>query len=144
MSAFLCAKETFDAIVSTMCTWQKYKNTQNWNTESALGFIEQLQYDPEEENIQQHLARRLYALNLEALDQRYGDPEVWDYGYEYSHVLPVKTIDLYQAIGCLLYQCSEGNVPDDDLFKRVATVKDALAHDIVTKTLDYESSKMWH
>lgn len=49
-------------------------------------------------------------------------------------------IDCYKAISCLLYQCSEGNVPETSLFGELAKLRNDLAGIIVCGLPEYEAA----
>src|SRR4051812_1158656 len=76
------------------------------------------------------LGRDLYALNREAVRQRYGtaDP-VPEYRFRPPGDVP--KVQLYKSLRCLLYQCSEGDVPETALYRRVEERANGLAREIV-------------
>ena len=69
------------------------------------------------------LGKRLYVLNWDAVNQRYGTQESGTEGdaYKWSPDLDknVSQMQLLKSIHCLHYQCSEGNVPEKELFKEL-------------------------
>jgi hypothetical protein len=75
------------------------------------------------------LARDLWRMNATALVQRYGDePEEFEADInEYSAPKPSQDIfQILKSAQCLLYQCSEGNVPEMPLFVELQSAVDAL------------------
>lgn len=74
------------------------------------------------------LGMMLYELNVRALRARYpGDVHVAP-AYRY---VPENRIDLmqhYKSLRCFLYQCGEGDVPEQPLYLRLVAVRDHLAH----------------
>jgi hypothetical protein len=83
------------------------------------------------------LARDMHALNVEAYNQRYGSSEeLPSLKFEF-----VVTSDLlaFKNLGCLLYQCAEGNVPDTDLYKALRKLEGVLAKAIVIQMPEYEA-----
>jgi hypothetical protein len=148
MSAFLCDEKIFDNIASTLAHYAEYKPYWASRTAHCANFITKLTVKNEDGTIKLHptlreqtevFARRLYELNLEAICQRYTDGSGDDYGYKFTQRPPVQNkTALYKSLGCLIYQCSEGNVPEMDLFKRLEQIYDAMAHDIVSSTKEYD------
>ena len=95
------------------------------------------------------IGRDLYAMNIKAVTQRYPDCAPADMpgpidqsdigeGYRFNPVVatPCK-VARYKAVSCLLYQCSEGDVPETALFKFLSERLDRLAHDIVASLPAY-------
>lgn len=76
------------------------------------------------------LARDLWEMNVRALQQRYSaNPK------DYEDVIaaygdPQPSINPYQVLksaNCLLYQCSEGDVTEEPLFKELEQASEALS-----------------
>lgn len=90
------------------------------------------------------IAARLYAMNQQAIRQRYPDThseggydEIPDYhpgGY------PPRPVAAHKAITCLLYQCSEGNVVQSPLYRELLTLRDTLANQIVADMPEWEKA----
>ena len=84
------------------------------------------------------LGQKLYALNAEAVQQRYGD----DFA-ERVNFTPepgvVSKISAVKALHCLRYQCSEGNVPSKKLFKMLSRAIEILSEDIVCNLPEWNS-----
>jgi hypothetical protein len=80
------------------------------------------------------VGQRLLEMNIEAVRQRYGhaDQTKSDVaGYVYA--MPDASdgsVHTYKAMQCLLYQCTEGNVPEQDLYKIVKQAKDWLGNEL--------------
>jgi hypothetical protein len=99
------------------------------------------------------LGRELYALNNDALDTRYPhDAEGRDelehnfMGRSFELVRPRRCFDAamvqrFKSLGCLLYQCTEGDVPDSELFKRAEIAKGKLAIRMVEASAIYDAAK---
>jgi len=116
MSAWLVSNETISKIANT--TMKDVKNAELF-------------------------AKDLHKMNVNALMDRYHD----DYTEMLSAFKYIPTVifaDKYQyhkSLSCFLYQCSEGNVPEMALFKKVEEVQRKLAYDIVTKTSEWDEAK---
>lgn len=93
-----------------------------------------------------NMANELELMNLKALHQRYGDDIIKTYSFkraDFRNALlsPSKKRNLMQAhksIGCFLYQCSEGTVPEETLYKQIKELKSDTADEIVRMQDGYE------
>lgn len=104
---------------------------------------------------EQTLLKDLWAMNIEAVNQRYHlkDSAKEDLKMEYlSYIKSLEEIkrkissrDLYQLYSscrCLYYQCSEGDVPEKSLYKTLEKVILGLARNILTENKVKETSKL--
>lgn len=66
------------------------------------------------------IGAELYTLNCDAVNTRYSHhPERQEPpNYKYSPVSP-SDVQLLKSLQCLIYQCSEGEIPERDLHKRM-------------------------
>jgi len=88
------------------------------------------------------LGRDLYAMNKAAVSWRYdgdldGFEEVPD-PYEYEDPGKLTVAGMYKSIACLTYQCAEGDVPNNALYKVAARVEERLIYEL---TLDPVASE---
>ena len=101
---------------------------------------------------QKECANRLKILNLESLNQRYGDnwddvdAEVSDERFDkYPIRIMNKTpapslIQSLKHVQCYLYQCNEGNVPDSPLYKDVEKLQNGLIWEIISNMKEYNEA----
>jgi hypothetical protein len=89
---------------------------------------------------QTKLGLSLIAMNILAVQQRYPREVIeYDHMATYTYSEPSKVPDCvdavaaWKALQCLLYQCSEGNVPELALFKQVEEYADKLGEMIKRK-----------
>ena len=88
------------------------------------------------------LARKLAAMNAEALEQRYhGDYPVDIDAYTYKPERQDDMIQLYKSISCFQYQCYEGNVPECELYKHVEYYQAKLANSIIYGLPEFEKAE---
>jgi hypothetical protein len=130
MSCFIVSADTIDRILSTIELqggWARHavhlppSYLYDWNT----------------------LGRTMLDLNAQAYRQRYGDgandnaderePYVWEGRY-------VTLIEGYKSLRCLLYQCTEGTVPDEPLYAALSAYADALAVMLVERLPAYQAA----
>jgi len=79
------------------------------------------------------LGVRLREMNEAAVRARYNDADEADMipgPYEYEYVPNPTVSQLYKSLGCYLYQCSEGDIPEDPLFKALEDWWTQIAHHI--------------
>ena len=94
------------------------------------------------EHTQKSMANALKQMNLEALYQRYDDE------YDGSDCIVSPTlyphatspIQTYKHIQCFLYQCSEGDVPECLLYKKVRKLQYQVAYSIVENLPEYNEA----
>ena len=87
------------------------------------------------------LGQDLFMMNLRALNARYNDdvPE----GVEYTYPMRFMATPLehsLRACECLMYQCSEGNVPDEPLFKNLKAFAEELRSAIIDRSAIYQAA----
>jgi hypothetical protein len=82
------------------------------------------------------MGQQLYRLNAEAVLQRYGRPEDVP-EYRYAVVFP-PLIQQLKSLSCLIYQCSEGNVPQTALYQSLVRRKIDLTREIVCNSEEYD------
>lgn len=153
MSAFIVEPETMSLAVSAI----DYARRSLWKPSELCGFNPTGELDsmptPSE------LGRRFYTLNQEAIRQRYpGDEDYASIPPDYQHPQSFFSFDgcnhareftaaemphvvaSYKALCCLTYQCSEGNVPETDTYKRLIECEQFLAANIVCSLPEYAAA----
>ena len=102
---------------------------------------------------QKDCANKLKTMNLESLNQRYGDTydkvdaEVSDEKFdEYPIRIMNNTpspplINSLKHVQCFLYQCTEGDVPDSPLYKDVEKLQESIIWEIITNMKAYNDAK---
>jgi hypothetical protein len=91
-------------------------------------------------NNEEELGEAMYRLNLQAVDARYGDLEsanLCDLDYRYRYELG-QLIPVIKSLQCWRYQCSEGAVPETELYQIMQGYLHTLALRVVAGTKEYE------
>ena len=87
------------------------------------------------------IGRKLFLMNRRALRDRYPSHHhpLPEYNFQdgRSATTPVERL---KAIRCLIYQCSEGKVPDSKLYKELEVMSGRLANVIVQNTHEYDGA----
>lgn len=87
----------------------------------------------------QRLAADMYAMNVRAVNGRYGD-DTPEGPYAFGGGNLRGRIATYKALRCYLYQCSEGDVPEEPLYKALDTWAQRLADEIISALPEYEAA----
>lgn len=132
MSAFLVSPRCINSVVTYI---NRHADIFNWSLKSH-GYNASTDFD--------RLASDLFALNCEALDQRYGNgTALQDTEGEPQHVfrfVEAEPVAVYKAACCLHYQCSEGEVPQHPLYKALTAIRDTIAGQIISALPSYETA----
>jgi len=89
----------------------------------------------------------MLAMNVTAVGQRYPQdtrntmPGSRACEYCPTRIHPPRPVQLLKSIGCFLYQCSEGDVPEtNELYKALRSYEAALALHIVQRSDEYDKA----
>lgn len=142
MSAFIVSKETMDHVVTMVMREKFYKNAGPrtfagmpiWSSDSRT-----------------MLGRMFFAINLDAVTQRYpedtkesapGPCDISDIHEAYEFVeQQISQAQGLKSMHCLLYQCSEGDVPEtSELYKALDKLSDELTKQMATDTPEYDAA----
>jgi hypothetical protein len=126
MSAFIVTNQTMNLCVDGLA----YASENCWNDRYQGMSLK---------NDQEKVGQFLFAMNTDAVNQRYNeDTPVPEFQYLWlGQVAPVAS---YKALQCLLYQCSEGDVPERTAFKELQMLVQALANRIISNLPAYEAA----
>ena len=107
MSSFIVSEETIDSIVSFL--WN-HKNDKHLAARELYNLMKEQPFKTEDA-----MANELLAMNYRATEQRY---DIIGYGpkmiYKYFKTSPEQAL---KSMQCLSYQCYEGDVPNDMIYK---------------------------
>jgi len=142
MSAFMVSDKTINRIVAGL--ERMSRNTPSprdyplYYAREAAGFdLEKYIKTPAA------LGQKIAEMNIRAIQARY--PEKWEAmvidTYQYKSLLSPSPMQLYKHIRCLLYQCSEGDVPNEIFFGVLNAITDQIAYWIVTESKEYEEAE---
>ena len=93
----------------------------------------------------EQLGTALMKLNREAVNQRYpnADEVFSPYPYRFQQVIVGTSMITFKALKCWLYQCSEGNIRENQLFQAMDTICYQIASEIITGLPAYQNSLGW-
>ena len=103
----------------------------------------------EDRNAGTKIGRALYRMNVNAVLSRYPQDtrEMYPEAEEYTHCPHSRTMtgaqlaDSAKALECLLYQCSEGDVPESDLYKELERALNAVMRTVVHGLPAYQAAE---
>ena len=86
----------------------------------------------------------LLAMNQDAVMQRYPESDannlpgpINPQPYKYTGI-PSGLFEAYELIGSFLYQCSEGNVPNTELYAAIQAIYNSMAHNMARAAISGE------
>lgn len=116
MSAFLVGYETIDRILS----WMICRKKMDEKTADVFG-------------------QEMLNMNAEAVNQRYDERNVMlGYRFQFRHVSIFQAL---KSLQCWLYQCSEGNVPDRESYKKFRELESEIMDEIISGMKEYEQAE---
>ena len=101
--------------------------------------VEMLGRDADQEQIQA-LIDDLIAMNYAAVNQRYKENAA-PHQLTYKALPPLGDLALLKRLSCYLYQCTEGDVPEWDLYKEVEEARSLLALLICHRLPEYQGAE---
>ena len=147
MSAYLVEDKTINLIAGLYCYGLQSKYTQP--------------IEPRSLRKPSKIAIELKRMNLKALEARY--PSDWNFLTQHQGITEIDVVDSdgnmapafevsdeehgddslaqkLKHVQCFLYQCSEGNISDTELFKSVEQIKDDLKDMIINELPAYRQA----
>jgi len=141
MSAFVVADETINTVVSWL--EMKASGAPDLYFGGCSRILAEAGYQVEFSEHAERLADDMFALNVEAVNQRYGEGEAEQFrplDFEYRFSIPPSPVRTVKALDCWMYQCAEGNVPETPLFKLMDRVRNAIYRGIVHSSEAYDQA----
>jgi hypothetical protein len=135
MSSSMVSKECMDNIVSGL-----YSNRDLKMRYPRLYEEQKL----EKESDYRKLAKKLFELNLFALNERYpNEPETSSYKKIPEFKMTFKHVSDFQllkSVQCLMYQCSEGKVIKEELYQWIFYLGYCVANLIIERMEEYKKA----
>jgi hypothetical protein len=86
------------------------------------------------------LIKEMALLNRLGVNERYDESEL-EMPVNFVDGIPPSTIQVYKSLGCFLYQCCEGDIPEtNDLYKMFNEIKNKIAHAIIDSLKEYDEA----
>lgn len=133
MSAFVVEQTTIHKILS----WLRHEfRESSWLRQIA----ERYHIDVETTGWEQRIGQAMYDLNIDAVNQRYTEHNPRE-AFVYVPYPYTSRIAAWKALGCWLYQCSEGTVPQTKLYHYFQEIEKETALSIVMNLPEYEQAQ---
>lgn len=144
MSAYICSDITFDNVLALIHAANRGPRNDEPIPDIHYLDLPALTVDPADEQAFRSLAQEIFALNCRGVDARYGQDKWKSFNdgdvYQYRPARPVlDPVAAYRSFKCLLYQCSEGDVANDPLYKALEALAAELAEQIVRSSPEYKA-----
>ncbi len=143
MSSWIIEDKTINKLVNffVTCSYSKEEYKPEI-TRQINKFGYDLTYNTEDKNPDaNNLGQRMKVLNKKAWNYRYN--KSGDFGlFKFDDSINEK--DIYQilkSLQCFLYQCSEGEIPQEDLYKTLQNIEEILINHIISNLEDYKKAK---
>ena len=112
---------------------------------NGLYSYEMLERGSRDEESVKNMVNRWIDLNIQALQERYGDSKEMYKDSKYIEKINVTfdidKIQLVKALQCLHYQCSEGNVPETKGYKELENVIREVVMSIIYSMPKYDQAE---
>jgi len=134
MSAFIVEDSTINKVVA----WLHFNIREVPRIARKLKAIG---FDADADGWEEKLARAMFDLNVQAVNERYGEGEAAKFrplNFASKLVPPPSTITAIKALHCWHYQCTEGEVPEDELYKLMEELDYTMLYKVVSATTEYE------
>ena len=147
MSAYIVEDETINKIVAFLLFKAYHGNGEEWVYRPFLRLGYQLASALPDNTLEQEaerLAKDLFALNVAGVNARYGKDQAQEFrplDFKYKSTLPPGQLQAIKSMQCLSYQCCEGDVPEQPLYKALNECIGNCCRDWVTSSEAYERCK---
>ena len=140
MSAFIVSDTTLQIIVRFLDLDVRFSNSSKCY--GCLNRILQKQgFNLEFPEHKDRLIKEMALLNRMGVNERYSENEL-EMQVRYTDAMPPSLMQGYKSLGCFLYQCSEGDIPEkNDLYKMFEEIKNQMAHAIIRTFKEYDEAK---
>ena len=138
MSAFIVEEKTLNNIVSFLDYDTRFSNQSGCY--GSLGKVmKKAGYDLNFAEHKDRLIKEMAWMNRAAVNARYEEEKHEEY-LSYQDTFPPSRIQAYKSLCCYLYQCCEGDVPDQPLYKAFREIRSDLAEVIVSDLPEYNEA----
>jgi hypothetical protein len=139
MSAFIVDDKTINRVVAWMHDAVKRQTDFSWSVRT----LQKLGYKLDTELGCKRLAEEMFTLNCDSIEQRYGEGQAKEFrplDFQFSLVRPPGHYQALSSMRCLLYQCCEGDVPEQsDLYNALDRVSLELSYQLISRSKAYEA-----
>jgi len=138
MSAFMVE----DKIINSVVTWLTREVQTNRFTLDCKA--SEYGVDLTSDGWDEKLAQAMFQLNCDGVNARYGEGEAEKFrplNFTYEPEIQYSLVQVLKSLQCWNYQCSEGDVPNTQLYQFFEEVEHHLALKIVMDLPEYDKAK---
>jgi len=138
MSAFMVDDKTINSVV----TWLTREVQRSRFTLDCLA--REYGVDLTSDGWDEKLAQAMFQLNCDGVNARYGEGEAEKFrplNFTYEPEIQYSLVQVLKSLQCWNYQCSEGDVPNTQLYQFFEEVEHHLALKIVMDLPEYDKAK---
>jgi len=138
MSAFIVTDETINKVVSYLYAKANGPGLQ----ELGLSTVQKIGFDLSDFDNCRSLAEQMFDLNVAAVNARYGRGEAEKFrplNFQFRFI-PSQLIEVIKALETWSYQCTEGDIPDQRLYKAMQDLRCELYREAVHQLPEYEAA----
>jgi hypothetical protein len=128
MSSFIVEKKTIDRVISALSDNARLRE-----------IVRDIGYDIDIEKGKDRLGQDLWALNVRGYNERYNANETVP-PYIYEHI-STSQIQGLKSLRCILYQATEGDVPETRLYQKMLQLSLYWASVIVQNLPEYDNAE---
>ena len=144
MSAFLVSEPTMHAVVTSIIDLsERFSNIpthRDWHPGDPMPAT--LFWSERQIEAGTRIGRALYRMNNKALGVRYGDEaDPLARTYVFVPQPRMDAVQRFKCIECLLYQCMEGDVPEQPMYRALQRLGLEAARSIVVSSPEYGAAK---
>lgn len=146
MSAFVVEDKTINSILAWIeqCAWSSEKDHLIRPFRSIGYNINRAEIDDVFYGVLRKLASDLFKMNCDGVNARYGENQAQEFrplDFEYKSITAPPIVQAIKSMQCLLYQCSEGDVGTQPLYKALADTIDRCCSHVVSALPEYDKAK---
>jgi len=137
MSAFLVQDKTINEVIGMLALSEDL-----FDTSFFIRKLKDAGYDLRDGG-DERLGNAMFALNVRAVEARYRPGTATQFrklDYRYERCYAIGKIQGLKNLDCWMYQCTEGTIPEDPLYKLMEQIADSIRRSLVSRMPEYEKA----
>ncbi len=139
MSSFIVSNECMSNVINGLYWNHGFKEMYRHQIHKKMNLDN---YDKDSDLAYQDFGNKLFELNQKAVMARYPEDKT---NYAQIHKFEwkdrsVSDLQFLKSVQCLMYQCSEGDVPNTELYKWLEVLERCLMAHIINKMPEYNQA----
>lgn len=134
MSAFIVEDKTINRVIG----WLAHPRIRHEHPYLLEDVLEAAEIEKDAADWPERLGLSMMQMNCDAVDARYDEHNL--VAYQYRQEWATTDVQALKSLGCWLYQCSEGEVPERPLYRAFRELEGRIALYIVHRMDAYEKA----